>query len=369
MHRRTLLASIGTLSAAGVAGCTSGLGGGGNGTETADSMTGLDRSLPVARDELQRGAPKDAIPAITDPAFGEDWGTTDFSLDDDADVIGVARNGEARAYPLAVLNWHEIVNDEFGGPLLVTYCPLCGSGVVAERFVDDRPTDFGVSGYLWRSDLVMYDTVTESLWSQIAATAINGPQTGANLTLVPSSLTTWGAWRADYPETRVLRPPPESGTITDARARDYARDPYENYDEIRRVGITGSDNAADDRLHPKTVVIGVSTGDVARAYPLDRVESAGVVTDSVGDLPVVVTTDPGGSLVAYDRRVDGESLSFAATENDAFLAAGGSRWRVVSGQAVDGPYEGRTLSRANERSPLFWFAWAEFTPDTDVYGE
>ncbi|WP_247009205.1 DUF3179 domain-containing protein [Halorientalis litorea] len=376
MNRRTLLASIGTLSAAGLAGCTSELTGGGEEAGTGDPATDgtpaptvLDRSLPIARDELQRGAPKDAIPAITDPAFGDDWQTTDFSLDDDAEVLGVTRNGEARAYPLAVLNWHEVVNDEFGGPLLVTYCPLCGSGVVAERFVAGEPTDFGVSGYLWRSDLVMYDEATESLWSQIAATAINGPQTGADLTLVPSSLTTWGAWRGDHPETRVLLPPPESGTITDARARNYARDPYENYDEIRRVGITGSDNNADDRLHPKTVVVGVSTADAARAYPLDRVESAGIVTDSVGDLPVVVTTDPGGSLVAYDRRVDGESLAFAAAEDDAFLAAGGSRWRVVSGEAVDGPYEGRRLSRANDRSPLFWFAWAEFNPDTGVYGE
>jgi hypothetical protein len=128
-------------------------------------------------------------------------------------VLGVEHDDRARAHPLRVLNHHEVVNDEFAGPLAVTYCVLCGSGVVFERRVTGEPTTFGVSGRLWRSDLVMYDGLTDSLWSQLAATAIRGPRTGDRLTLVPSSLTTWGKWRSAHPETRVLLPPPHSGTV------------------------------------------------------------------------------------------------------------------------------------------------------------
>jgi len=373
-----LTASLGTLAGCGYRGTT-----GGGGTSTGGPSTGsptpVDRRLvngvavPVPRGELQRGAATDAIPAIVDPVFGGNWGgyaseqygAARLSADDT--VVGVERAGEARAYPLKVLNWHEVVNDRLGGPLLVTYCPLCGSAMTAVREAAGEETVFGVSGYLYRNDLVMYDRATDSLWSQIAATAINGDLTGETLDLVPSTLTTWGEWQETHPDTVVLRPPPESGTVADdSGIRDYGRNPYVGYDDSGRIGI-GSDSYDDDRLHPKTTVVGVGHEGEAVAYPLPTVQNEGVVNDTVGGLPVVVAATENGTLVAYVRRVDGETLQFERADA-THLRAARSRWELATGRAVDGPHEGTTLEQATDTSPMFFFAWKDFHPETAVYG-
>jgi hypothetical protein len=383
MRRRRFLGAAGTGLLLGAAGC---VGGGGEETPT-DTPTPTDREtatatpesfpdpasdpavdadLPLSRGEdLKRGAPEDAIPAVTDPVFAGDWSDVDASLEGSSRVIGVEVDGHARAYPLGVLNWHEVVNDNFGGPLLVTYCPLCDSGVTAERRVNGEETVFGVSGLLWNNDLVMYDELTESLWSQVLGAAVKGPKTGEPLALRPSTITTWRTWREEHPDTEVLLPPPASNTITGRESRNYDVNPYDGYDESARIGIGGPN--PDDRLHPKTSVLGVATDDAAKAYPRVDVQDAdGVVNDTVGDLPVVVATAD-DSLFAYVRRVDGETLEFGR-DGDA-LTAGGSRWSVVSGEAMDGPGEGTTLERANDRSQMFWFAWADFFPETEIYGQ
>ncbi|WP_435194456.1 DUF3179 domain-containing protein [Natronomonas sp. EA1] len=385
--RRRLLGALGVAGLGGLAGCMGyqGRSGGATPTEPPGTPTPVATTgpggveLPVPRSELVRGAGKDAIPAITEPAFGTDWEGISFEAHHPAAgqytanprlgegdwVVGIERDGEARAYPLLVLNWHEVVNDEFGGPLLVTYCPLCGSAMAAERRVDGEETVFGVSGLLYKNDLVMYDEKTGSLWSQIMATAINGPRTGERLSLVPAALTTWGEWKAEYPDSLVLRPPPESNTVVGRHAtRDYDRNPYAGYTSSRQIGIGGEYD--DERLHPKTQVIGVATEDAARAYPLDAVLRAGVVNDTVGDRPVVVTTHGEASLVAYIRTVDGETLTFER-DGDS-LVAGGSRWNPATGVALDGPHEGTRLEPANDVSPMFFFAWKEFRPETSVYG-
>ena len=367
MHRRGYLAGIGAAATLGLAGC---LGGSADGDgESFSTYAGSPQEvggveLPVPESALRRGAQKDAIPAITEPEFAADWSGVDATLDDEEQVIGVERAGESRAYPLAVLNWHEVVNDEFDGPLLVTYCPLCGSGVTAERTVDGEPTVFGVSGYLWKSDLVMYDRATESLWSQIFATAIRGEKTGTELELTPSTFASWGEWQDSHPETSVLLPPPESGTITGRTSRNYEQDPYAGYESSRRIGIGGE--ASDDRLHPKTIVLGVTGDGAAKAYPLDAVSAAGVVNDTIGGRPIVVTVAPDDTLVAYERRVRGQTLRFD-TGADGDLRAGGSRWQPLTGVATGGPFEGAQLRRANDRSPMFWFAWAEFNPASAIY--
>lgn len=342
--------------------------------------------MPVPKEKLVRGAPRDAIPAITDPAFAPEWGEIDLRarnpldgrtyevtvrLSDDDPVIGVERDGRARAYPLSVLNYHEVVNDRFDGPLLVTYCPLCNSGVVAERTVRGERTRFGVSGYLYRNDLVMYDDETDSLWSQILATAIRGPRTGDVLALVPSRMTTWGAWQATHPETSVLLPPPKSGTLEETVSYDYSVSPYAGFRRTDRTGVDG--RVGDDGLHPKTEVLGVVAGDRTRAYPRPVVAANDVVLDVLGARPLVVTVGPGdgpgqrGTLVAYERRVEGQTLEFEA-DGPAHLRGGGSRWERASGRAVAGPHAGRRLRVATDRTPMFLFAWKEFNPDTDVYG-
>jgi hypothetical protein len=247
----------------------------------------------------------------------------------------------------------------------VTYCPLCASGVVADRTVEGEALTFGVSGLLWRADLVMYDEATGSLWSQLLAKAIRGELTGTDLALYPSTTTTWGQYREAHPDAEVLLPPPDSNTVRGRLNISYQRNPYLGYESSRRVGV-GQTEGIDDRLHPKTRVIGVAHDGVARAYTLETLAKEGVVNDTVGGLPVVVAI-AGTTMVAYVRRTGGRTLSFERDDDDV-LVGGGSRWDVVSGRAFDGPFEGRTLEPANARSPMFWFAWADFYPDTDIYG-
>jgi len=367
MDRRRFLAGLVAGLAASSAGCL----GGSTATATPTAGDGAafdgprDGTLPVDESDLVRAAGRDEIPAIVDPAFGRDWSAVPETLGDRDRVIGVTADGRARAYPLAILNWHEVVNDAFGGPLLVTYCPLCGSGVTAERRADGRTATFGVSGYLWRRDLVLYDDATDSLWSQILGKAVRGPLTGEALALRPSTMTTWGEWRRTHPDTAVLLPPPESETVSATGERNYNTDPYSGYETYEPP--EPSRDGSGRRLPPKELVLGVATDGAARAYPFKSVvEAGGVVNDRVGSLPVVVSSTH-DSLVAYVRRAGGDILLFGR-DGDT-LVAGGSRWAVVSGRALDGPHEGVILERANDRSPMFWFAWVDFFPGTDVYGE
>jgi hypothetical protein len=428
--RRRFLAGAGRGVAAaaalgGAAGCLGRLAGGcDTGAAGGPRSTDHPDRLPVPRDEMVRAAARDEIAAISDPVFGRDWtgvemesewwGTGEtFSvrpeLNPADEVIGVVRDGEARAYPLSVLRWHEVVNDDFGGPLLVSYCPLCASGVVADRLVGGEPAMFGVSGLLYRWNLVLYDRGTGSLWSQLLATAISGPRTGDDLSLSPSEITSWGTWRERHPETTVLRPPPESGTVDGSGARPYPRNPYAGYDASREVGVpdgaigstgTGSETARRAKgpggdLHPKTQVLGLTAGDEAVAYPLGAVADAGVVNDRVGDLPVAVTlsrspgtrsavgeasgdegatgegsnppdADGTARLVAYDRRVDGEARRFETPE-PGVLAAAGTTWDAATGAGRSGPLAGRPLRRVPGARTMFWFAWRDFHPETRVY--
>jgi len=196
------------------------------------------------------------IDAVLDPAFASDWSAHEIDgtyrydpdavgLTDEQTVIGLTRDGTARAYPLTVLTAHEVVNDSFASPVLVTFCPLCRSGMVADRRVDGERTQFAVTGLLWRPEriqteaskkenrtfgasatggtetevsnngnLVMYDAATRSYWSQVLATSICGPLAGTELEIVPSTVASWGEWRTDHPDTDVLLPPPHSGTVS-----------------------------------------------------------------------------------------------------------------------------------------------------------
>ena len=344
------------------------------GRPTAGPTDGANRTvdgvdLPVSGSELYAALAKDSIPAIVDPAFASDWNGLEppdgesAELPDDSPVIGVARGGRARAYPLRILDWHEVVNDRLGGPIFVSYCVLCGSAVVAERTIDGTATVFGVSGYLWRDDLVLYDRLTDSLWSQLLATAIQGPLTGTQLRLVPSTFTTWGEWRSIQPETQVLLPPPASNTVDGREATyDYFTPKY-SFDDGQLIGYDREGEGVTSR----TLVIGIEADDVARAYPFQAVETAGVVNDRVGGLPVVVTITPGGSLAAYDRQVDGRVLTFAV-EDAAHLRAGRSVWERSTGLAIDGPFAGQRLEPASEFGPMFWRGWSNFNPESTVYG-
>lgn len=343
--------------------------------------------LPVADDELVEELAPDAIPAIVDPVFGDDWdGVTvevgnEFSpepdgmttvthtprLRDDDPVIGLVRDGVARAYPFRVLNWHEIVNDELAEPFLVTYCPLCRTALTTDRAVDGEVTRFGVSGKLYKNALVMYDELTESLWSQVRAQAIQGPMTGERLDVDPVTITTWGEWQVSHPETTVLRPPPESGTIGEGDGtRNYTVNPYVAYHDRGDAGL--DDEFTDDRLTAQTEVLGLSHGDVARAYPTETIIEHDPIQDEIDGLPIVVTVTPDATPIAWTREINGTIHEFEAADG-RHLQAADSRWNRATGVAVDGPHDGARLAQANAVSPLFWFAWLDFHPDTELYGQ
>lgn len=398
VERRRYLQSLSTGLTAALAGCSGRLR---SSTEIAATPVSMETvttappgaaagevDLPVPKRQLQFAGFKDSIPAITEPAFAEDWSDVELELQQQAlspefefeseprlqptdAVIGLERGGAARAYPLRVLNWYEVVNDDFPaddgteGPILVTYCPLCRTGIAAERVVRDTRTQFGVSGRLYRDNLVLYDELTSSLWSQVRAQAIRGPMTGERLTLVPATLTSWDDWRRQYPGTTVLLPPPISKTVHGRVVRDVTKSPYGDYENATRLGV-GPGVLGDERLHPKAIVVGIRSGDVVRAYPLEAVRAAGgVVNDVVGERPVVVAA-AADMLVGYDRRVAGEVRTFERTGGD-HLVAGGSRWAISSGRAVDGPHRGRELTPASSTSAMFWFAWLQFNPETEVW--
>ena len=268
---------------------------------------------------IHGGPPKDGIPAIDEPVFES---VKDASwLEDDDKVIGVSLEGQSKAYPIPILNWHEIVNDSFNGkPVLVTFCPLCGTGIVFRPKGDGR-TDFGVSGLLYNSDVLLYDRETESLWSQILAEAVSGQRLGEKLDVIPSRHTTWGSWKKNHPNTLVL------SRDTGSR-RNYDRDPYAGYEKSSKVFFPLVNMVAEGGLHPKERVLGLRLGNAAKAYPfsvltqLDKEE----IPDVVGDKEVIVHWDK-EAFVAWATDSNGNSLP-----------------------GVDG----------------FWFAWYAFYPSTEV---
>lgn len=242
MDRRRLLATLAGGAAAGLGGCL-GSPAGGPGTPGDADPTDVTGRDGTPADICEREPRPTRIPAIVEPAFAPDWRGIDRDLRETTSVIGIERAGTARAYPVSALQF-EIVNDAFDVPVLVTFCPLCSSGLTALRRVDGRETRFQNTSYTWRPpgavgdaaidsgrvfgfgygeppaaprndpNLVMFDEATGSYWSQLLGAAICGPLTGEALTLIPSTVTDWGRWRDRHPDTTVLLPPPHSRTIT-----------------------------------------------------------------------------------------------------------------------------------------------------------
>lgn len=274
-------------------------------------------SVPLK--ELRSGGPpKDGIPAILNPIFVQAK-MASFLHDEDR-VLGLSDGNQAKAYPVKILNWHEIVNDTIGGkPVLVTYCPLCGTGIGFDPVVNGRPVTFGVSGLLYQSDLVMYDHQTESLWSQISMEAIAGPMTGAKLKHIFLEHTTWSEWRAAHPTTLVL-------STNTGHLRNYGRDPYAGY--ARRRDLMFNVTHFDPTYHPKEWVLGLEVDGVFKAYPFVELQKLHKpLADRVNGQRVLVHFNP-------------QALSALATDAD------GTPMPSVT---------------------AFWFAWYAFHPDTQVF--
>lgn len=331
-------------------------------TEAQISESGTQYLIPW-QNVFSGGVPRDGIPSIDDPLFADKSTWNGFDFREDGLVIGVEVDGIRRAYPFQVIVWHEIVNDTINGkPILISYCPLCGSAIAFERTVDGEPTEFGVSGLLYNSDLLMYDRTHESLWSQINGSAVVGDQVGKRLEYYPAEIMTWEDWRKTYPGSEVL-------TTETGAARDYSRDPYENYyfDESLLFPVNRTSEIY-DAVHTKSEVTGIEVkGPIYGAF-LDRdVREVGRVNEVVGDTPVLVLADPtaGENIVVFDRRVEGEELTFELDEIGLTDNETGSRWSF-DGLALEGPLAGAQLSAI---IPVkgFWFGWVAFHPMTTLW--
>jgi hypothetical protein len=320
---------------------------------------------------ISGGVPRDGIPPIDNPEYepieaGWEW------LEPQSPVVAFEYEGIARAYPLAILTRHEIVNDVFGEtPLAITYCPLCNSALVFERVMDDQTLRLGVSGLLRHSDLIMWDDVTQSWWQQLTGEAIVGEHTGQRLTVLPSQIVGFGAFAEQFPDGEVLS----------RRGRSYGSNPYVGYDSTARPFLFQGE--PDTRLPATERVLAGLIGGEPMAYPFSILAEEIVINDTVGGRDVVAIWQPGatsaldqssidasrdvGMAGLFRRELDGQTLTFFV-DDDGLIRdeQTGSTWNVF-GLAIEGELEGSQL-RAELTGPHFWFAWAAFKPETGLYG-
>jgi len=332
------------------------------------------RSIDL-KDLISPGVPKDGIPSIDRPRFvtvreAKAW------LAADEPVVALQLNGVSRAYPLQILIWHEIVNDQIGRvPLVITFCSICNSSIVFNRKLDGRTLSFGLAGFVHGANMVMYDRETESWWQQFTGEAIVGDLTGKELSRLPSQIISFAEFSAAFPTGQVL------SRQTGFR-RDYGRNPHIRYDNIER-SPSHFRGQRDTRLIPMEKVIGVEVDGRARAYPYSITRARRVIYDQIGEQQIVVFHTEGtlsaldaedmkrsrevGSTGVFDPVVDGRRLSFRYEEGTFIDAETGSRWNIL-GKAVSGRLRGKSLERIRH-GDYFAFAWLAFKPETDIFKE
>ncbi len=336
----------------------------------------------VDLNEIGQGAVRDAIPALSGPLYVPLAEATTY-YDDGTPVVQVNVNGDVRGYPLEILTWHEIVNDVVGGiPVAVTFCPLCNTAIAFESQIGETVYQFGVSGLLRNSDLVMYDRNTESLWQQSSGRAIIGRMVGARLKYLPASVVSIGQLRSAYPDALILSR--ETGW-----PRSYGQNPYRGYDNPTDGGPYGfffDRDSVDPRLPPAERVVAIEgpTG-AAKAYSWSYLQGEPVVHDNFDGIDLVVFWTPGarsaldasvisearevGATAVFETALDGQDYAFQPNPDDpsgrTFIdEQTGSVWDIF-GRAISGELEGAQLTRVIH-SDHFWFAWQAFHPDTEV---
>ena len=341
---------------------------------TVEFSTDFSKHSVPYTDILSGGPPKDAIPAIDDPQHVP-IGEADEWLKPREPVVLVEQNGQARAYPLQILMWHEIANDSLGDvPVAVTFCPLCNTAIAYDRRLDDRVLSFGTTGRLRFSNLVMYDRQTESWWQQATGEAIAGEHTGRELTLIPAPIVSWASFKETYPSGDVL-------SRDTGHTRSYGINPYSGYDDVERSPFLYDGPQTPGQLPAMARVITIDTDEESVAYPYTVLEEQPVINDQVGDTPIVVFWEPGtasaldnrliaegrdvGAASTFDRTLDDQLLSFEQDGDRIVDRETGSEWTFL-GQAVAGPLEGKQLQPVVHINH-FWFSWAAFRPETRVY--
>jgi len=329
-------------------------------------------SVPYS-DILSGGPPKDGIPALKDPKFVS-ISEADVWLKSKEPVILVQVGDEAKAYPIQILIWHEIANDTVGGePLIVTFCPLCNTAIVFKRTVNEGILDFGTTGRLRYSNLIMYDRQTETWWQQATGEAIAGDLTGTQLEFYPATIISWEEFKTSYPDRKVLSR--ETGY-----ARNYGRNPYVGYDDVNNPPFLYRGPITPNQLPPVARVLTIDLNGEAVAYPYETLERLGAANDIVGGEAVVVFWQEGtaspldsstttgrdvGTAAAFSRQLDGQTLVFSFADEQIFDEQTNSEWNIL-GQAIAGEMKGKQLMPAVAINH-FWFSWAAFKPETRIY--
>ncbi|GMQ78616.1 MAG: DUF3179 domain-containing protein [Anaerolineae bacterium] len=330
-----------------------------------DTFRAVNRAVPLT--EVQPAlirSLRDAIPPLYEPPFVS-IAATDKWLSDSDIVLGYADGDEAFAYPIKILNYHEMVSHQVNGrDILASYCPLCRSGIVFDRLLPGTgaPLLLGNTSALYESDMVMFDHQTGSYWNQVSGDAIVGPLTGQRMSILPAQMTTWGSWKSLYPDTLAL----SEDTGFD---RNYRQDPFSGYGDRLNAGgqffFPVSENGRDPRLDPAEIVLGLEVDGVHRAYPLELLGD-NVVQDTLGNTEVVIFSQAAGpSGTAYSPQIDGRSLTFTLVNGRIQDQETGSIWNLA-GRAIDGELAGAQLEPLPARA-TFWFSIVANFPDIEVY--
>lgn len=321
----------------------------------ADFLDPKHRRTIRAEEIVWGGVKKDGIPALANP----DYTTADEAsfLQKDEQVFGVSFNGESRAYPFRIMDWHEMVNDRVGGqPFSISYCTLCGAGIAFDTSRDNRePYIFGSSGLLYRSNKLMYDRGTDTLWKALSGEPAMGPLVGKGdmLPVLPLTVTTWGAWRQQHPETTVI-------TRDTGHQRDYrpgaAYGSYFGSDEL--MFPVWTDNPADMDLARKDWLWVVVLDGARKAYPLRDLADQPILHDRFNDTDLVLITDPTTQAV---RVYAGDDRQLQRVD-DAWQVGGTAV--TLTAQAITGS-DIHWPRVAGHRA--YWFTWGAFFPNAPVY--
>lgn len=320
----------------------------------------------IPQNEVLDGGPgKDGIPALTNPEFVE-ASAVDYLSNDDL-VLGYFDGNEARAYPHSILDYHEIVNDDFDElSIAVIYCPLTGTGIGWDRKLGETKTTFGVSGLLYNSNIIPYDRLSDSYWSQIQLRGVRGTYADTIAKTYNLLETTWKNWKEMYPNTSVV-------STNTGHSRNYNVYPYGSYRTSNQLIFPVSHH--DGRLHRKQRVLGVLISGKAIAYDFERFSAGGqnsnviLVNDFFNGKDVVVATNEAKDFaVAFDKDLDGTTLEFSPTSEPlpaVMQDNEGTVWDVF-GRGLSGPRQGEQLSTFTQFIG-YWFAWAAFYPDIELY--
>lgn len=330
------------------------------GDDTIDSMSGETVDLNtwlVPQEEVLDGGPgKDGIPSVDNPKFSTSAETPKFIIDDL--VVGIVHNGQARAYPHPILDWHEIVNDEIDDlSVAITYCPLTGTGVGWDRLVNGQTTTFGVSGLLYNSNLMPYDRVTNSTWSQQRLECVNGRLIESTPDIVILTETTLKTWLEAYPDSEIMNNDTGFG-------RSYGTYPYGDYKTNQeRILFPLSNN--DNRLPNKERVLGIIMGKESYAVPFNTSNNeTEVLQRSLDGMDIVIARNTDKNFIQAFYNPDG--LNFEAiNEGVGIMIDSNGNTYDLTGHVLDGPNSGTRLEQ-----PVsfigYWFSWGTFYPEIEI---